>query len=154
MRAFHVCDYAPLQNVSYIYHMTQHESFNKLNCGVTIITISGRPPWKAKGREEAENFFLDALSAWHKELQLGKVVLMGHSLGGYLAATYAMRHPEDVEHLILVCPAGMVRFESLTYLTTPPPPQPHTQSPSLPSPYMHDLLAYSPLPQNLDLPAR
>lgn len=69
----------------------------------------GRPHWQARSREQAENFFLDALSAWHKELKLGKMVLMGHSLGGYLAATYALRHPEDVQHLILVCPAGLVR---------------------------------------------
>eukprot|EP00967_Tisochrysis_lutea_P084670 scaffold118492_cov19-Tisochrysis_lutea.AAC.1 len=35
------------------------------------------------------------------------MVLVGHSLGGYLSACYALKYPEHVEHLILVCPAGV-----------------------------------------------
>lgn len=42
-------------------------------------------------------------------MALDKVVLVGHSMGGYLAACYALKHPEHVQHLILVCPAGIVR---------------------------------------------
>jgi uncharacterized protein len=35
----------------------------------------------------------------------GPTVLMGSSLGGYLAALYASRHPEQVEKLVLLAPA-------------------------------------------------
>jgi pimeloyl-ACP methyl ester carboxylesterase len=35
----------------------------------------------------------------------GSAVLMGSSLGGYLAALYAARHPDRVERLVLLAPA-------------------------------------------------
>ena len=35
----------------------------------------------------------------------GPVVLMGSSLGGYLAALFAARHPEKIEKLVLLAPA-------------------------------------------------
>lgn len=70
---------------------------------------SGRPRFEARGHEEAEGFFIDSLDSWRRAegLDKGKIVLVGHSLGGYLAAAYALRHPEHVQHLVLVCPAGI-----------------------------------------------
>ena len=50
-----------------------------------------------------------SLAAWRKEAGVDKFILVGHSLGGYLAARYALKHPEHVSHLVLVCPAGVVR---------------------------------------------
>ncbi len=71
--------------------------------------LSGRPRFPAKSTAEAESFFVDSLEAWRAAQgpELGKMVLVGHSLGGYLAAAYALRHPEHVAHLVLVCPAGI-----------------------------------------------
>jgi pimeloyl-ACP methyl ester carboxylesterase len=68
----------------------------------------GRPPFAAESRQQAEDFFLDSLNTWRQAQGLSSFVLMGHSLGGYLAASYALRHPEQVDHLVLVCPAGVV----------------------------------------------
>ncbi|KAL3155811.1 hypothetical protein ABBQ32_012824 [Trebouxia sp. C0010 RCD-2024] len=71
--------------------------------------MSGRPAFTAKDRLSAENFFITALDKWREQMGLEKVVLMGHSMGGYLAATYALQHPERVQHLVLVCPAGITK---------------------------------------------
>ncbi|KAG2486348.1 hypothetical protein HYH03_014929 [Edaphochlamys debaryana] len=71
--------------------------------------LSGRPPYKATSREQAEDFFLTSLATWRQAAGLDgtKMILVGHSLGGYLAANYALRYPGHVAHLVLVCPAGV-----------------------------------------------
>ncbi len=40
--------------------------------------LSGRPPFKATGRQEAEDFFLDSLAEWRKAVGLNtKMILVG-----------------------------------------------------------------------------
>lgn len=56
---------------------------------------------------EAEDFFLHALERWRQEMGIERFILVGHSLGGYLSAVYALRHPERVEKLLLLGPAGV-----------------------------------------------
>lgn len=60
--------------------------------------LSGRPRFDCKTTEEAEDFFIESLATWmrKKGYDKEKVVLVGHSLGGYLSATYAARYPEHV----------------------------------------------------------
>lgn len=36
-----------------------------------------------------------------------QVMVIGHSLGAYVAMEYAMRHPRRVTHLVLACPPGI-----------------------------------------------
>ena len=71
---------------------------------------SERPPFAATTVAEAEAFFVTGLDAW-KEAVLGPApppfTLVGHSLGGYLSAAFALAHPTAVAHLVLVSPAGM-----------------------------------------------
>ncbi|EJD00935.1 alpha/beta-hydrolase [Fomitiporia mediterranea MF3/22] len=57
---------------------------------------------------QAENFFLDALEEWRVKQGLERMTLVGHSLGAYLAAAYAERHPERVAKLVLLSPAGVL----------------------------------------------
>lgn len=55
----------------------------------------------------AEHFFLSSLESWREASGIDKMVLVGHSLGGYLASAYAVRYPHRVSGLILVSPAGI-----------------------------------------------
>ncbi|KAK1296660.1 hypothetical protein QJS10_CPB15g00570 [Acorus calamus] len=67
---------------------------------------SSRPDFKCKSTEETEAWFIDSFEEWRKAKNLSNFILLGHSFGGYVAAQYALKHPEHVQHLILVGPAG------------------------------------------------
>ncbi|XP_017886785.1 protein ABHD4 isoform X2 [Ceratina calcarata] len=54
----------------------------------------------------AENQLVRSIEEWRREMQLDKFVLLGHSMGGFLAASYSMQHPERIKHLILADPWG------------------------------------------------
>lgn len=55
---------------------------------------------------EAENQMVKAIEEWRKEMNLENFVLLGHSMGGFLATSYAISHPHRVKHLILADPWG------------------------------------------------
>lgn len=66
-----------------------------------------RPGTDEESITQSEDFFLDALEEWRVAKKIDKMTLVGHSLGGYLSAVYALKHPEIVEKLILVSPVGV-----------------------------------------------
>ncbi|KAG9004004.1 hypothetical protein FRB94_001209 [Tulasnella sp. JGI-2019a] len=84
--------------------------------------LSARVPFKIHAKrentqqrvKEAEDFFLDALEEWRVRNGFETMNLVGHSLGGYLSAAYALRHPNRVSRLILVSPAGVPRDPNAT----------------------------------------
>lgn len=41
------------------------------------------------------------------QLSINKAVIIGASLGGWLSTKFAIRYPEKVEQLVLLCPAGI-----------------------------------------------
>ncbi|PWN48829.1 alpha/beta-hydrolase [Violaceomyces palustris] len=57
----------------------------------------------------AESFFVDSLEEWRQKAGLDKMVIVGHSLGGYLSLAYTLRYPQRVERLVLVSPVGIPR---------------------------------------------
>jgi len=69
--------------------------------------MSSRPEFQCQNTSEAEDWFVLSLEAWRRKMQIPKMVLCGHSLGGYAVCVYAMRFPQFVSHLILVSPVGV-----------------------------------------------
>lgn len=74
---------------------------------------SSRPPFKIHAKDpagkitEAESWFVDALEEWRKIRKIEKFTLLGHSLGGYLAVSYALKYPGHLNKLILASPVGV-----------------------------------------------
>ncbi|MBF2005438.1 MAG: alpha/beta hydrolase [Chlorogloeopsis fritschii C42_A2020_084] len=55
---------------------------------------------------------VECLAEFLHALRLEKVYLIGHSLGGWIAASYALKYPEQVCGLVLLAPEG-VEIEGL-----------------------------------------
>lgn len=74
---------------------------------------SSRPPFRIQPKDpqakiaDAESFFVDALEEWRKIRNIEKFTLLGHSLGGYLAVSYALKYPGHLNKLILASPVGI-----------------------------------------------
>ncbi|KAM3604882.1 uncharacterized protein V6R79_017411 [Siganus canaliculatus] len=66
---------------------------------------SSRPHFSSDAIK-AEEQFVNSIEQWRQSVGLENMILLGHSLGGFLAASYAIQYPSRVSHLILVDPWG------------------------------------------------
>lgn len=50
---------------------------------------------------------VESLAEFLNALKLENVCLVGHSLGGWIAASFALKYPEKVDNLVLIAPEGL-----------------------------------------------
>ncbi|KAG6961715.1 hypothetical protein JG687_00007554 [Phytophthora cactorum] len=80
---------------------------------------SDRPDFNFKDYDSADDFVVGSFEKWQQEIKLESFDLCGHSMGAIFASSYALKHPEQVNHLVLASPAGVPH--------PPPPPDPKTE---------------------------
>lgn len=71
------------------------------------------PGYGASGRPDAPYtppWYADVIDEWLGGLGIASARIVGHSMGGQIAMTLAIRHPQRVEKLVLSAPAGFERF--------------------------------------------
>ncbi|KAH8308963.1 hypothetical protein KR059_004515 [Drosophila kikkawai] len=66
---------------------------------------SSRPQF-AKDALVCEKQFVKSVEEWRREMNINDMILLGHSMGGFIASSYALSYPERVKHLILADPWG------------------------------------------------
>lgn len=93
-------------------HIHNFEPF--VHAGYRVIAIdwigctgSERPAFTPTTTQETQDWFLGYFEQWRIAMGIERMVLFGHSMGGYLSACYALRHPQRIQHLVLVSPGGI-----------------------------------------------
>ena len=72
------------------------------------------PGYGASGRPDAPYtppWFADMVVGFLDEVGIDRAVLVGHSMGGQIALTVALAHPDRVDRLVLAAPAGLEVFQ-------------------------------------------
>lgn len=54
---------------------------------------SSRPTFSSDAMQ-AEKQLVKSIEEWRREMNIPKMILLGHSMGGFLATSYAMSHPD------------------------------------------------------------
>ena len=54
---------------------------------------SSRPTFSTDA-VEAEKQMVSSVEEWRKEMKLNELIVLGHSLGGFVATSYAIHYPE------------------------------------------------------------
>ena len=96
---------------SVFYKMVKHlmSEFRVTTIDLLGMGCSGRPPFALDTAAESIDYFLLSIEAWMQTAayKTEEYVLLGHSLGGYLSANFAIRYPQKLAKLLLVSAVGI-----------------------------------------------
>lgn len=74
---------------------------------------SSRPKFTAEDLASVESFFHDSFQEWATARNLvhtpEKIMVLAHSMGAYLMATYALKHPDFCKKLMMVSPGAVMK---------------------------------------------
>ncbi len=71
--------------------------------------LSAKPPFTGRTAQDALGLWVGAVRGFLDAQGIAVVDLLGHSMGGFTALGFALTHPERVNRLALVNPAGLGR---------------------------------------------
>ncbi|KAI9151071.1 hypothetical protein H9P43_009686 [Blastocladiella emersonii ATCC 22665] len=60
--------------------------------------------------EAAQAFFVESLEAWRRAQGIDKFTLVGHSMGGFVSASYSLKYPDRLDKTVLLSPIGLQGF--------------------------------------------
>lgn len=105
-------------------HHGFHPAFSRLDGGTRVIYYDQRGCWRSDYAPEAGYSVaqsVDDLEALRRALGIVRWVVLGHSYGGFLAQCYAVKFPQSVAGLMLVCSA--IPSREMFNLTPSPLPE-------------------------------
>ncbi|PVV03360.1 hypothetical protein BB560_002172 [Smittium megazygosporum] len=102
------------------FYFKNYEELSKLpNTNICAIDwlgmgLSARPEFHVDKKLEikelvsnTEEFFVESLEQWRIKMNIEKMILLGHSFGGYMSSLYALKYPSCIKKLILESPVGL-----------------------------------------------
>jgi pimeloyl-ACP methyl ester carboxylesterase len=72
--------------------------------------MSSHPKFLNTDTQYIIDYFVDSIECWRLEMGFPKILLAGHSFGGYISAMYAIKYPQNLTELVLFSPAGGTKY--------------------------------------------
>ncbi|CAG8443375.1 8312_t:CDS:10 [Ambispora gerdemannii] len=60
--------------------------------------------------KKAQEWWVESIEAWRIAMGIEKFTLVGHSMGGYVSASYALKYRQHLDKLVLISPIGLQGF--------------------------------------------